>query len=63
MCYQNFTIPSHPPSSPLNLLFIFIHQVEYLRIDIDRGRDGEEGRERDKEGGRESVCVFVCDSS
>ena len=50
--------PSPPPP---HFLFIFTYYVEYLRIEIDRGRDGEGGRERDKEGGRESVCVFVCD--
>ena len=44
-------IPSNPTPP---LLFIFKYYV-------DRGRDGEEGRERDKEGGRERVCV--CDSS
>ena len=40
-----------------------LYYVEYLRIEINRGRNGEGGRESEREirreGGREKVFVFV----
>ena len=35
-----------------------LYYVEFLRIVIDRGRDGEGGRERRYGGWEERVCVF-----